>query len=851
MEKDKKKFNLAFPAEMTPDKKRTLQYFIFVFLLTALIFLGLWNLVVSPANSNRFEKATETLLQAQKKALVDYKSSVIQQLSIYAQQEQTQFLLRTYEKEAFNNIQIINDQDDQFFDLQQRVLNSINHTKKVQFYLPQQAQKEKDSGGSISFVELDMINRMEKNDTVYPEIAKSKDSDEWEIHWVIPIHEKVDNQLKTDSLPIAVLYTSTSLEGLEKAMSMYDQQSAKTQLLQQIGRQRILRFLTVGNGGGYGLQKDEVPFSHWQIEIMPSAYLLSQASYIPLWLIALLVSLFSLGLWAAYVMAQRKNSQEAALYQALDVKTTEPKAKIAGAESKNQKLSDPLYLSDQQLIIDDADQALVDGSHQKKEHNPLSETTSPGATKVNAANQKQHANFNVPEHIFRAYDIRGLIDEELTVELAEAVGKAVATEALEQGETSLVVGYDARSHSPLLHKHLTQGIISTGCDVIQAGLIPTPLMNFAAVFSDQTSSGIVITASHNPKSYNGFKIVINERTLVDDDIKRLYQRITDGVFAEGQKGQIIEEQFAEDYIDTILADIAINSGLHIVIDAANGAASELAPALFNELGCQVTTLFCEFDGEFPNHEPDPSVVSNLEALIDKVKSEQADIGIALDGDGDRIVVVTQSGNIIWPDQLLMLFARDVVSRNPGCDVIFDIKSTRQLNQVISSYGGRPVMWKTGHSHMKAKMKETGALLAGEFSGHIFFKERWFGFDDGIYAAARLLEIMSLRDQSLDEMIEAMPPMVATPEIKIATDEEHKFTIIEKLIESGDFATGEKTTIDGLRVDFDKGWGLVRASNTTAALTLRFEAQNESGIEQLKTLFKRELQKVDRSLALGF
>lgn len=847
MEKNKKKFNLNFSSEATPDKKRIFQYMAFITLLAILSCLVLWQFFVSPANSARFDDATEALLQTQKKALTDYKSSVIQQLSNYAQQEQTQFLLRTYNQEAFSNIQSINDKDSQFFDLQQRILKSIEHGKKVQFYLPRQAQKEKDLGGSIGFVELDMINRMEQNKVVYPEVAKSKGSDSWEIHWVAPIHQKVDNQLKTDLPPIAVLYTSTSLKGLEQAMSLYDQESAKTQLLQRIGRQRVLRFLSLGNGGNYGSKTNDVPLSHWQIEIHPSQDLYSKVSYIPLWLIALVVSALTLALWAAYKIAQRKNEQEAALYQALDIKTSsKPKATNIEAKSEHKEFNDPLYLSDQQLIVEDADQALVDGSHQKKEHNESSHTTSSPIT-----TSSKRSGIDAPEHIFRAYDIRGIVSEELTPELAEAVGKAVATEALEQGETSLLIGYDARSHSPLLYQHLTEGIISTGCDVIQAGLIPTPLLNFATVFSDQSSSGIIVTASHNPKSYNGFKIVINERTLVDDDIKRLYQRITDGVFAEGQKGQIREEQFAEDYIDTILADIAINSGLHIVIDAANGAGSELAPALFTELGCQVSPLFCNFDGEFPNHDPDPSNAANLSTLIDTVKSENADIGIALDGDGDRLVVVTSSGKIVWPDQLLMLFARDVVSRNPGCDVIFDIKSTRQLNQVISSYGGRPVMWKTGHSHMKAKMSETGALLAGEFSGHIFFKERWFGFDDGIYAAARLLEIMSLRDQSLDEMIDAMPPMVATPEIKIAIDEEQKFAIIDKLIAEGDFAAGEKTTIDGLRIDFDKGWGLVRASNTAAALTLRFEAQNENGIEQLKTLFKRELQKVDRSLSLDF
>jgi phosphomannomutase/phosphoglucomutase len=404
----------------------------------------------------------------------------------------------------------------------------------------------------------------------------------------------------------------------------------------------------------------------------------------------------------------------------------------------------------------------------------------------------------------------------------------------------------------MLYESLTKGILSTGCNVINIGIVPTPLMNFAATAFHETSSGVVITASHNPKEYNGFKITLKEKTLTRQDIQKLYQSIIDKDFiVADKKGQLVDESFNDDYVDTISADIAIDSNLHIVIDAANGASSELAPILFTELGCKTTPLHCEFDGEFPNHDPDPSIEANLQQLISTVQNESADIGIALDGDGDRLVVVTSSGKIIWPDQLLMIFARDVVSRNPGCDVIFDIKSTRRLNQVISSYGGRPIMCKTGHSNIKAKMRETNALLAGEFSGHIFFKERWFGFDDGLYAAARLMEIMSLRDQSLDSMIEAMPELFISPEIKVLVSDDDKFALIDNIIDNGDFGSGEKTLIDGLRVDFDTSWGLVRASNTGPAITLRFEADNTAELIKVQSLFRREINKIAPQLILDF
>jgi len=482
----------------------------------------------------------------------------------------------------------------------------------------------------------------------------------------------------------------------------------------------------------------------------------------------------------------------------------------------------------------------------------LSQVTSTTPTSE-ASNQVGDEKEDVfPDGIFRAYDIRGLAYEELSHDMMYAIGQAFATEVLLAGDTSIIVAWDARTHSQEFSVCLLKGIHSTGCHTIEIGLAPTPLMNFAACEHDKTSSGIMITASHNPKEYNGCKMVVKGRTLVDDDIQRIKKRIQHSdVTVSEQQGTGTKEDFLQAYIDRVMGDVAVIDGWKVVVDAGNGASSELAPRLMNALQCQTHPLYCEFNGEFPHHDPDPSVAANLASLIDTVISKKADVGFALDGDGDRLTAVTASGKIVWPDQLMMLFSQDIVARNPGCDVVFDIKSTQLLAQVISENGGRPVMWKTGHSHIKAKMHETQALLGGEFSGHIFFKERWYGFDDGLYAAARLLEIMTLAGKTLDELVDALPFMLSTAEIKVATTEEQKFIVIKKLIETAQFSGGQRTTIDGLRVDFADGWGLVRASNTAPVLTLRFEASDEKALEEIKQQFKNELLKIDTTLTLNF
>ena len=380
--------------------------------------------------------------------------------------------------------------------------------------------------------------------------------------------------------------------------------------------------------------------------------------------------------------------------------------------------------------------------------------------------------FPIEQSIFRAYDIRGIVDETLTLESVEMIGKAFASEAISQGQNTICVGYDGRLSSESYCQAICRGITGAGADAIIVGMVPTPVLYFATHHLN-TGTGMMITGSHNPSNYNGFKMMIGGNTLSGDAIQSLYQRISTGNMLEGS-GLVSEQGVDEAYLETIVNDVAVAAPLKVVLDAGNGVAGELAPKLVQELGCEVIPLFCDIDGTFPNHHPDPGKPKNLEDLINAVKEHDADLGLAFDGDGDRVGVVTNSGKIIWPDRLLMLFAKDVVSRNPGADIIYDVKCSRRLNGLISGYGGRAIMWKTGHSLIKAKMKETGALLAGEMSGHIFFKERWFGFDDGLYSAVRLLEILGIEDRPADEVFADFPEDLSTPEINITVSEDKKF-----------------------------------------------------------------------------
>ncbi|MDA0976936.1 MAG: phosphomannomutase/phosphoglucomutase [Proteobacteria bacterium] len=451
----------------------------------------------------------------------------------------------------------------------------------------------------------------------------------------------------------------------------------------------------------------------------------------------------------------------------------------------------------------------------------------------------------VSQGIFRAYDIRGVVGQTLSEDVARQVGLAVGSEAEARGQQAIIVGYDGREYSPALAEALIEGLTASGRDVINIGAVPTPLVYYGT-HNSSTTSGIMVTGSHNPPDYNGFKIVLAGRTLVGDEIQALYKRITEEDYTSGE-GTVSEIDLKQDYIDAIADDVVVAQPLKVVLDCGNGIAGSIIPELIDALGCEAVPLYCEVDGSFPNHHPDPTKPENLEDLILTVKSQGADLGIGFDGDGDRLVAVTADGDIVWPDQLLMLFAKDVVSRNPGSDVVYDVKCTRHLNSVISGFGGRPIICRTGHSYLKEKIIETGALLGGEMSGHICFAERWFGFDDGLYSAARLLEIVGSQEEGLAELLKEFPVSVSTPEIHVAVPDDEKFDLIDKLISAADFEDATIQTIDGLRVDFPDGWGLVRASNTEPAITLRFEADTEEALEDIKAAFREMIQEIREDL----
>lgn len=457
---------------------------------------------------------------------------------------------------------------------------------------------------------------------------------------------------------------------------------------------------------------------------------------------------------------------------------------------------------------------------------------------------------SLPDSLFRAYDIRGIANQELTSQGVYLLGRAIGTQAGEAGQQSVIVGRDGRLSSDKLSRSLVKGLLESGRDVINLGQVPSPVVYYATEVLE-SRSGVCLTASHNPAQYNGLKVVIDGHALYGEQIQALQQCIAQNAFSEGQ-GKEEERDINERYLNEIINDIVLARPMKIAIDCGNAVAGELAPQLFSQLGCEVVPLFTEVDGNFPNHPPDPSKPANLAELIRTVKDEELDLGLAFDGDADRLAMVTNSGEIIWADRLLMLFARDLLSRTPGADVLFDVKCSRALPAIIRKSGGRPMMYKTGHSLIKAKMKESGTPLAGEMSGHFYFADRWYGFDDGLYAAARLLEVLSLQDDNADAVFAELKTGLTTPEIHIAVDEHRKTELIDGLIDRAEqFSGGRPTTIDGLRIDFPDGWGLVRASNTTPVLVARFEGRDKSALERVQSQFRDQLNAVDSSLDVPF
>ncbi len=457
-----------------------------------------------------------------------------------------------------------------------------------------------------------------------------------------------------------------------------------------------------------------------------------------------------------------------------------------------------------------------------------------------------HTLEQLDQAIFRAYDIRGIVDESLTDPVVYHLGRAFAAEAKQQQIKTIVVGADGRLSSPRLKECLIEGLLDGGVDVTDVGFVPTPLLYFAAHHTD-SQSGIMITGSHNPSNYNGFKMMLAGDTLAGDEIQVLKHRILEKDYFSGS-GSLFTHDIRPQYRKRILADISLKRPLKVVVDCGNGIPGEIAPLLLEQLGCEVIPLYCEVDGNFPNHHPDPGKLKNLEDCIAAVKEHGADLGLAFDGDGDRMGVVTSSGRMIYPDRIMMLFAEDILKRNPGAEIIYDVKCSRILADVIKAAGGKTTLWKTGHSLIKRKMKTNGSLFAGEMSGHLFFKERWFGFDDGMYSAARLLEILSMQNEPLDVIMNRYPEDISTPEINIDVRDDNKFAIV-KILQDQEYPNGKVTLIDGIRVDYIDGWGLIRASNTTPVLVLRFEAANIEALKRIQSEFQARLLEIDSALII--
>ncbi|HBF07524.1 MAG TPA: phosphomannomutase/phosphoglucomutase [Gammaproteobacteria bacterium] len=455
----------------------------------------------------------------------------------------------------------------------------------------------------------------------------------------------------------------------------------------------------------------------------------------------------------------------------------------------------------------------------------------------------------ISQSIFRAYDIRGIYPTELSESVVESIGRAIGSAAIDAGVREVTVARDGRLSGPALIKALRKGLKKSGVIVIDIGMVPTPVLYYAAKKLTQ-GTGVMLTGSHNPSNYNGLKIMIAGKTLYGDTIQDLYNRIQDGNLAKGT-GQVLEKDVMDDYQGDLIGDIVLSRALKIAVDCGNGVTGVMMPQLFEQLGVEASGLYTEVDGSFPNHSPDPSQPKNMVKLIEVVKEQGADIGLAFDGDGDRVGVITPSGRMVYADRLMMLFSEHVLAANPGADIIYDVKCSSDLTQVIRNAGGRPLMWKTGHSLIKAKLKETNAPLAGEMSGHIFFNDRWNGFDDAIYAAARLLEILSSTTDDLDTLLDKYPEKVSTPELHVHVTDESKFKIVADLAEKGQFGNGSVNQIDGVRVDFEKGWGLLRASNTTPVLVARFEADNEEVIQMIKGMFRENLLAVAPDVKIDF
>ena len=747
--------------------------------------------------------------------------------------------------------------------LQQNLLANIGYLRGVHIYPLGGAIADPGDRPPVNFSALDMIRTLERGTEVLPEVFHSNVG--LLVYAVAPIRAGKSNILGTVLLIVDGGY-------LAEALGAIDPHGGKILMDQRFAGSDAVSILEFGSGGAAERVRLATAVPHWFLTYEPSQSTVASNSVTLLSLLPAF-TVVALGVLAAIALVYMRLHRDLeadlqAVRNALpfDGRRAPPQSRLAAIQRLVQDLTRSAHV-EAAPEIDTGTEIVANAPAAPKtrpghppapnedleiplemEDDALEISPAPGSEAVAAkipGPPPAPGKTGLDPTIFRAYDIRGIVDRNLGEDVVYQIGRALGAEAAAVNSKRLVVGGDGRLSSPSLRDAMIGGLRDSGIDVIDIGEVPTPLLYYATHLF-RTGSGVMITGSHNPPDYNGMKMMLAGETLAEGRIQRLRERIQQGQLISG-KGSVEKVDILRKYIDRITEDVTIAQTMKVVVDCGNGVAGKVAPTLLRALGCDVIELYCDVDGTFPNHHPDPAVPENLEDLIETVKREKAHIGLAFDGDGDRLGVVSDSGDIIWPDRLMMLFARDIVGRNPGTDVIYDVKCSRHLSTVITELGGRPIMWKTGHSHIKAKIKETGALLGGEFSGHICFLERWYGFDDALYSAARLLEIVGATTETVDEIFAQFPNPLSTPEIKIETTEERKFEIVKKLAETGTFDGGSINTIDGIRVDFTDGWGLIRPSNTSPVLTLRFEADTASGLARVTRLFQREIHKIDPGL----
>lgn len=735
----------------------------------------------------------------------------------------------------------------------------------------------------LGFAAMQMVRLTMNGESVAPRAIKIDQQ------WKILISRALTNN---DAAITGVILLQLPMTGMQSALSGIDISNGTLELQQLVPNRSNIVLVSLGQSepqnpaSGFGSEVFDTGNALWKISFTPSPALIAKINkqLPPFWLffaaalVAVVIALYLLTIFRARrkqmitaIFIENHNAEDALFAPAIDAYEDPASSEAAEPEIEQEPLVDaveelklieepqqsedpkpieesvpatePEYLEDAAPAEDfDSTEPPALEPQEELPQQPESIPSSEPEPLKELQDNLGDPNFAAPDVVFRDYDIRGIAGTEITPEFASRLGKTIGSIILKNGHSAIYIGRDGRLTSPQLCEAMQNGLLSTGCNVIDLGEITTPILNFAVHHSGQSSCGIMVTASHNPAHYNGFKIIIKGQVIAGPTLQLLKPMLDAAEFRVSDGGQYFQRDITTQYVRHIIEESSIDRSFKIVVDGGNAVAGPVALKLFDSLGCMAFPLHCEVDGRFPNHEPNPADEKNLQELIAKVKDVKADLGFAFDGDGDRIVVISPDGEIVWPDKLMMIFARDILARNPGADIVFDVKSSKRLAETVRKHSGRPVMCKTGHAHVRKAVHHNKAPLGGEFSGHIFFNDRWKGFDDGVYAAVRLLEILCAQQdyQTLDSMVAGFSNSSYTPEILIPVDEAEKFSLIDTLVAGCQFNGAQVITLDGLRVEYPSGWGLIRASNTSANLTLRFEADDDKGLEDIRQRFRREL-----------